>query len=86
MEEPASTLADYDDMDEDADIVLEVSADGEEAMEDGELSEHEEITQVSRDDSLKDFWFIFSVSVVDPNTMNLYPDPGFLPKLDPDPA
>ena len=55
MEEPASTLADYDDMDEDADIVLEVSADGEEAMEDGELSEHEEITQVSRDDSLKDF-------------------------------
>ena len=38
---------DYDDMDQgdEADIVLEVSADNE-AMEDGELSEHEEAAKV----------------------------------------
>ena len=27
-----------------------------------------------------------SISVVDPNTLNLDPDPGFWPNLDPDPG
>ena len=29
--------------------------------------------------------FLVGVSVVDPNTLNLDPDPGFWPNLDPDP-
>ena len=27
----------------------------------------------------------YNISVVDPNTLNLDPDPGFWPNLDPDP-
>jgi hypothetical protein len=45
MEEASSVPEDYEDMEQDGDIVLEVSPDGE-AMEDGELSDHEEAAQV----------------------------------------
>ena len=30
--------------------------------------------------------YSISVSVVDPNTLNSDPDPGFLPNVDPDPG
>ena len=35
---------------------------------------------------LKYYFFVFLSSVVDPNTLNLDPDPGFWPNLDPDPG